>query len=89
MISSEQVSLNSTDTEVLVSAIGSVIAILFIAVLLFIICKCKRRKRTKSSSSVEENNDENPVYGMYYFADGEHIDYETAEVQDDNEYYGQ
>ena len=28
------------------------------------------------------------VYGMYYFADGEHIDYGSAEVQDDNAYYG-
>ena len=75
--------MNST---VLVSAISSVIAILFIAVLLIVICKFKRKKRT--TSAVEENNDENPVYGMYYFSDGEHIDYGTTEVQDDNDAYG-
>ena len=32
--------------------------------------------------------DENPVYGMYYFANGEHIDYGSVEVEDDNMYYG-
>ena len=32
--------------------------------------------------------DENPVYGMYYFANGEHIDYGSAEVEDNNAYYG-
>ena len=63
----------------------SAIAMLFIAILLFIICKFKRRKRT---TSTVENNDENPVYGMYYFGDGEHIDYGTTEVQDDNDAYG-
>ena len=85
LISSEERSSNSTDTEVFVGAIGSVTAIFFIAVLMFLICKCKRRKR---KTSAVENNDENPVYGMYYFADGEHIDYGCVEVQDDNAYYG-
>ena len=85
MISSEERSSNIIDTEVFVGAIGSVTAIFFIAVLMFLIRKCKRRKRT---TSAVENNDENPVYGMYYFADGEHIDYGSVEVQDDNAYYG-
>ena len=66
--------------------ISSVVGVVLLALLAFFICRHKQQKRT--TSTLEENNDENPVYGMYYFADGEHIDYETAEVQDDNEYYG-
>ena len=58
--------------------------IFFVAVLVVFMCKRKRRNRTPSV----EHNDENPVYGMYYFADGRHIDDGTVEVQDDNTYYG-
>ena len=68
------------------SAVSSVVGVLFLALLVFFICR--HQKSTRTTSAVEENNDENPVYGLYYFADGEHIDYETAEVQDDNDYYG-
>ena len=46
----------------------------------------RRKKNVKEE--VIAQGDENPVYGMYYFANGEHIDYGSAEVQDDNEYYG-
>ena len=37
---------------------------------------------------IEEEVDENPVYDMYYFADGEQVDYGTSEVEDENQYYG-
>ena len=74
----------ATNEVVLVSAVSSGFAILFFAVLTLIICKHRRRNRP---TSVEEN-DENPVYGMYYSADGNHIDDGTSEVQDDNNYYG-
>ena len=73
------------DSIVVVSTVSSLIVVLFVAVLVLFICKQKRRNRTPS---VEYNADENPVYGMYYFADGQHIDDGTVEVQDDNTYYG-
>ena len=73
------------DSIVVVSTISSLIVVLFVAVLVFFICKRRRRNR---APSVEHNADENPVYGMYYFADGRHIDDGTVEVQDDNTYYG-
>ena len=66
-------------------AISSALGLVFLALLVFFTCRHLRRTRT---TSTVEHNDENPVYGMYYFADGEHVDYETAEVQDDNDYYG-
>ena len=75
---------SATNEVVLVSGVSSGFAVLFFAVLTLIICKHRRRNR---STSVEEN-DENPVYGMYYFSDGNHIDDGTSEVQDDNNYYG-
>ena len=69
----------------LASAISSAIGVAFLALLVF--CICRHQRRTRTASAVE-NNDENPVYGMYYFADGEHIDYGSVGVQDDNAYYG-
>ena len=70
----------------MVSAISSVVGVLFLALLVFFICR--HQKRTRTTSAVEENNDENPVYGLYYFADGEHIDESRSEVLDNNENYG-
>ena len=58
--------------------------ILFIAVLAFLLSRRPKRPREPSV----EQRDENPVYDMYYFADGQHVDYGTSEVQDDNQYYG-
>ena len=46
-----------------------------------------RHKKRTSEESFEEV-DENPVYGVDYSADGEHVDYGDSEVQDENQYYG-
>ena len=48
------------------------VLLLCAALLTFIVTKRLRRNPTRASS---EQGDENPVYGLYYFADGEHIDY--------------
>ena len=68
----------------LIASISSVAMLLCIAVLVFFLCR--RKKNVKEE--VVAHGDENPVYGMYYFADGEHIDYGSVEVEDDNAYYG-
>ena len=47
----------------------------------------RRSKKAKTEDKVEEV-DENPVYDMYYFADGDRVDYGNAEVQDENDLYG-
>ena len=73
------------DSIVVVSTISSLIVVLFVAVLVFFICKRKRKNRTPS---VEHNADETPVHGMYYFATGDHIDESNSEVVDSNDYYG-
>ena len=63
---------------------SSVLLILCIAIVVFLIV---RRLKMKRKPSVERR-DENPVYDMYYFSDGQHVDYGTSEVQDENENYG-
>ena len=47
----------------------------------------RRRKKQKTTKEIEVE-DENPVYGMYEFADGRNVDEGRAEIVDDNEYYG-
>ena len=61
----------------------SVLVILCIAVFAFLLSR--RLRRTREASV--ERRDENPVYQMYYFSDGQHVDYGNAEVEDDNPYY--
>ena len=73
--------LTSTVSIVIAS---SVLLILCIAIVVFFIA---RRLKIKRKPSVERR-DENPVYDMYYFSDGQHVDYGTSEVQDENENYG-
>ena len=60
--------------------------LLLVAVVGFFVTKRLRRRQSPRASSVEDT-DENPVYDMYYFADGQHVDYGTSEVEDENPYY--
>ena len=80
---------SSTGTETMVTAaVASVITILilvFVAILAFLLYR--RSRKTKAEEPVEEV-DENPVYDMYYFADGDRVDYGNTEVQDENDLYG-
>ena len=68
----------------LIASISTVAMLLCIAVLVFFLCRHKKNVKEE----VVAHGDENPVYGMYYFANGEHIDYGSAELEDDNAYYG-
>ena len=72
------------DLTIAIASVGSIIALLCVGVFVLFLCKRKNNKREE----VIAQGDENPVYGMYYFANGEHIDYGSAEVEDDNAYYG-
>ena len=44
-----------------------------------------RQKKSKDMTASSE--DENPVYGIYYFSTGQKIDDNNAEVVDENQYY--
>ena len=56
-----------------------------IGIVVFLVVLCSFRKR-RSIQSVRDA-DENPVYGMYYFADGTKIDSGSSTAQDTNSTY--
>ena len=68
----------------IIASISTVTILLCIAFLAFFLYRHKKNVKEE----VVAHGDENPVYGMYYFANGEHIDYGRVEVEDDNAYYG-
>ena len=45
------------------------------------------RRQKKSKDMTASSEDENPVYGIYYFSTGQKIDDNNAEVVDENQYY--
>ena len=53
--------------------------------LAFFCVKKKKKKEKRRKQPVHE--DLNPVYGLYYFSDGQRIDDSNAEVADENAYY--
>ena len=63
---------------------GSIVLLLCVASVAFLLC----RKRSKKPQEKPVEVDENPVYDMYYFADGDRIDYGNVEVEDENQMYG-
>ena len=48
---------------------------------------CRQWSKKPKEKPVEEV-DENPVYDMYYFADGDRIDYGNVEVEEEDQMYG-
>ena len=74
------------ESAVVVGAItgGSIFLLLCVA---FAFLLCRKRSKKPKEKPVEEV-DENPVYDMYYFADGDRIDYGNVEVEDENQMYG-
>ena len=72
-------------TTVVASAVAAVILLLSLVLVLVLVLvkKMNQRKEARAPGVV----DMNPVYGMYYFADGEQIDAGKSEVVDDNDYY--
>ena len=54
----------------------------------FIIFFDNRQRNKKVIEQPAKFDDLNPVYGLYYFSDGQQVDYNEAEVTDENQYYG-
>ena len=61
-----------------------VTVLLLLALVIVLVLRCRKKRGAKESKA----EDENPVYGIYYFADGERIDESRSEVVDHNENYG-
>ena len=45
------------------------------------------RHNKKKEQEHVRSEDVNPVYGIYYFSDGQKIDENNAEATDENQYY--
>ena len=73
-----------SSTTILAITGSCAFGVLLFAALAFLVTR--RLRRNLGGPSVEQS-DVNPVYEMYYFADGEHVDYGNAEVEDANPYY--
>ena len=67
----------------LASFLATVLFLLTLALVLLL----RRRKKKRAANQIKEE-DKNPVYGIYYFADGELIDQSRSEAVDNNENYG-
>ena len=79
--------LSDFQTIVVIATISLAFLVLLVSVLALVLRQRRRRKRQKAAREIK-HTDENPVYGMYYSATGEHIDESTSEVVDENYYYG-
>ena len=55
--------------------------------MIFNIFFLRKRKKEKEHQAVRHKEDLNPVYGFYYFANGQQIDDNNAEATDENQYY--
>ena len=82
-VADEEDSLVSPVSVVLIF-VGSFLLILFVVFLAIAIRRFQNRKRTQSIAEQEQN----PVYGLYYFPDGNVIDSGNSLAQDNNLYYG-
>ena len=45
------------------------------------------RKKKEKVGQAARSEDANPIYGFYYFSDGQKIDDNNAEATDENQYY--
>ena len=69
------------------AALGGSLLFMFLLLVLVGFLFLRRRKKQKTTKEIEVE-DENPVYGMYEFADGRDIDEGRSEFADANDNYG-
>ena len=65
---------------------GSLALLVLLVSALVLVLMHRRRKNQRAGGDIKQT-DENPVYGMYYFSTGDHIDESKSEVVDGNDYY--
>jgi len=70
----------STSSAVII--IVSVLVVFLVSTLIFLFIR-----RQKSRKEIQSGEDLNPVYGLYYFEDGQQIDDKNAEAIDENQDY--
>ena len=78
---------STTLTAVVVSSFAAVLLLLLLV--LGLVLRCRRRQRVANleREGDEEEVDECPVYGIYYFAEGDQVDEGRTEAVEINEDY--
>ena len=62
-------------------AAGALVLLAFV-----LVCVLRHKKKQRIDRETMDQ-DQNPIYGLYYFSDGRHIDESKSEVTDDNPIY--
>ena len=76
-----------SSTLALITGVSVAVILVLVSGLLAFFCVRQRRMRRKKSNQAMDE-DLNPVYGLYYFSDGERVDDNNSEMMDENTYYG-
>ena len=86
---SSPVSFAGLSTEELALATTIPLALILIVAsgLLAFLCLRRKKKKKENKRSPPISEDLNPVYGLYYFSDGQRVDDSSVEVMDENSYY--
>ena len=74
-------------TAVGVSSLTSALLLLLLVLLLLLRCRQRRRVLSQEAEEDLEDVDESPVYGIYYYAEGDQVDEGRTEAVDVNEDY--
>ena len=78
-----------SSTLALITGVSVAVILVLVSGLLAFFCVRQRRRRRKENKSNQAmDEDLNPVYGLYYFSDGERVDDNNSEMMDENTYYG-
>ena len=77
----------SNEELALATSIPLALILIIASGLLAFFCLRRKKKKEENKRSQPISEDMNPVYGLYYFSDGERVDDSNVEVMDENSYY--
>ena len=83
----QQICFAGLPTVTITLATGAALGLIIFASLVSLGLRCKRRKR-KTDKKEPSGKEMNPLYGLYYFHDGEKMEDNYVSVTDENSYYG-
>ena len=75
-----------SSNEALTIALACLAVVALLLLTLVFVCALRHKKKPRIARETMDQ-DQNPIYGLYYFSDGRHIDESKSEVTDDNPIY--
>ena len=67
--------------------LGGILLVALLLCLLVVVFLRQKKKKKEIAAAQKSAEDKNPIYGLYYFADGAQIDAGNTEVVDSNAGY--